>query len=400
MTRAPNLSAEMERRLLVVRRHWWTLIRPLLPLAILLALLPFYATLDYLLPAADLSQYDPLFLWGDCGLAGIFLVKWVVADLAPWLTERCMLTSRRVLIVRGVLRQEQRELGLHQVGEVTCAVRGASGRFLHFGDLTVSSVGPGASLIVRSIPRPRRVQGMLTAHARAARGEHLRGHDRNAAIGAALERILQGSSAGDAAPTLEVSPITRVSARAQRRLNLLPQEVVLAACHRHRLSLWGRTAAGALLAGGLAAAAWILFPRYSLTAATAGIILSIAWAGWSLFAWRNLLFALTSLRVVELRCSPIFRPVRQEISLASVQDTAVRRLLAGGHIWDVGTLVLETADDGAHLLRSLPHPESFQARLRLTLEAARKHETFKEQERLAATLTDWFEEYHRLQSGR
>ncbi|HVC80881.1 MAG TPA: PH domain-containing protein [Chloroflexota bacterium] len=400
MTRTPNLSAEVERRLLVVRRHWWILIRPLLPLAILLILLPLYATLDYLLPAADLSQYDPLFLWGDCALAGIVLVKWVAADLAPWLTERFIFTSRRVLIVRGVLRQEQRELALHQVGEVTCAVRGASGRFLQFGDLTVHSTGPGSSLIVRCIPQPRKIQGMLAAHTRAARGEHLRGHDRNAAIGAALERILQGSSAGDAAPTLEVSPITTVSARAQRRLNLLPGEVVLAASRRHRLSLWGRLAGGVLLAGGFMVPIWMLFPRLSLTAAAAAAMLLTAWACWSLFAWSNLLYALTSMRVVELRCSPLFRTVRQEISLASVQDTAVRRLLAGGYIWDVGTLVLETADDGAHLLRALPRPESFQARLRLTLEAARKHEHFKEQERLAATLTDWFEEYHRLQSGR
>ena len=382
----------------MVRRHWWLLVRPLLPLAILLTLLPLYAALEVVLPRADLSQYETLFLWSDFALVGIVLVKWVVADLAPWLTERFMLTTRRAIIVRGVLMQEQRELGLHQVGEITCAVKGAPGRFLDFGDLTAHSTGPGSSLIVQSIPRPRKVQGMLAAHARAARGEHLRGHDRNAAIGAALERILQGSSAGDA-PTLEVSPITSLTARAQRRLNLLPQEVVLAATRRHRLSVWGRLVAGVVVAGGFAVPTWLFFPALSL-AAVATVIILAAWACWSLFAWSNLLYALTSVRVVELRCSPLSRTVRQEISLASVRDTAVRRLLGGGHIWDVGALVLETAGEGVHVLRALPNPDAFQARLLLTLDAARRHEHFQEQERLAATLTDWFEEYHRLQSGR
>ncbi|MGH2411300.1 MAG: PH domain-containing protein [Chloroflexota bacterium] len=401
MTRTSSQSSgEHERRLLVMRRHWWLLARPLLPLAILLSLLPLYAALEYMLPRADLSQYETLFLWSDFALVGIVLVKWVAADLAPWLTERFMLTTRRAIIIRGVLMQEQRELGLHQVGEITCAVQGAQGRFFHFGDLTVHSKGPGSSLIFQSIPRPRKIQGMLAAHARAAHSEHLRGHDRNAAIGAALERILQGSESGHDAPTLEVSPITSLTVRAQRRLNLLPQEVVLAATRRHRLSLWGRLVAGGVLVGVVAAPIGFFMPALSLAAAATALIIVAAWICWSLLAWSNLLYALTSLRVVELRCSPLSRTVRQEISLGSVRDTAIRRLLGGGHLWDVGALVLETNDDGAHLLRALPNPDAFQCRLLLTLEAARRHEHFQEQERLAATLTDWFEEYHRLQSGR
>lgn len=401
MTRTPSQSSgEHERRLLLVRRHWWLLARSLLPLAILLSLLPLYAALEYLLPRADLSQYETPFLWGDFALIGLVFLKWVVADLAPWLTERFVLTTRRAIVIRGVLMQEHREVRLHQVGEITCAVKGAQGRFFQFGDLTVELTGPGSSLIFQSLPRPRKVQGILIAHARAARGEHLRGSDRNTAIGAALERILQGSTAGQDAPTLEVSPITVLTARVQRRLNLLPQEVVLAATRRHRFSLWGRLIAGIVLAGGIVIPIWIFYPALALAAAAAAVVIVGTWSGWSLFIWSNLLYTLTSLRVLELRCSPLSRTVRQEISLGSVRDTAVRRLLIGGRLWDAGTLILETADSSVHLLRNLPGPDAFLYRLLVTLEAARKHQNFLEQERLAATLTDWFEEYHRLQSGR
>ncbi|HVA92550.1 MAG TPA: PH domain-containing protein [Chloroflexota bacterium] len=401
MTRTPSAPPwEGERPLLVLRRHWWLLARPLLPLALLLSLLPMYAGIEYLLPVADLSQYETLFLGCDFALIGLALLKWLAADLTPWLTERCMLTNRRVIVVRGVLIQERRELGLHQVGETIHAVTGAQGRFFHFGDLTIQSTGPGSPLVFRSISQPRKVQGVLAAHARAARVEHVRGQNQTTAISAALERIFQGSGSEADAPTLEVNPVTSLTARAQRRLNLLPREVVLAATRRHLLNLCGRLGIGFVLASAFAIPTWLLFPAMLFAVATVAAIILGLWSFGSIWAWNNVLCVLTTARVVEIRCSRLAPVMRQEIPLGSVRDIAVRRVVAGGRIWRVGALALETTDHGMHLLRALPNPDAFHSRLLITLEAARRHQTFQEQERLAATLTDWFEEYHRLQVGR
>src|SRR6185312_14523879 len=108
--RLPAVSDE--RTVLVVRRHWWLPCRAFLPLLCMAGLLPLYAACEVTAPQADLSRFEGLFLTGDLALCGILFLKWLVADLAPWWTEPCIITTRRAILYRGVLVRERRETAL------------------------------------------------------------------------------------------------------------------------------------------------------------------------------------------------------------------------------------------------------------------------------------------------
>ncbi|MGH2389957.1 MAG: hypothetical protein ACRDIE_17300 [Chloroflexota bacterium] len=393
--RLPAVSDE--RTVLVVRRHWWLLCRAFLPLLCTAGLLPLYAACEVTAPQAELSRFEGLFLTGDLALCGILFLKWLVADLAPWWTEPCIITTRRAILYRGVLVRERRETALSGVADISCAIRGAQGRLFQFGDLTIQPMGRNSRLIFKDIPGPRKVQALLAAQARAAREAAVGVRQDGGAIGAALGRIFQGKSGSDDNPTLAVGPITSLAARAQHRLTLLPGEVVISAGRRRGTVLAGRLTASFLLIAGLDAAAWRLAldlsPGYWL-AAVGGLGM---WVGWAAYDWRNLLHVLTTQRILEMRCSPLNHAVRRAVSLNAVEDVLLRQVSVGGRLCRVGTLVVESGADRPLHLRAAADPEALQRRLLDAVEAARRLSRLREQEHLASTLTDWFEEYHRLQ---
>src|SRR6185312_7645245 len=110
--------------------------RAFLPLLCMAGLLPLYAACEVTAPQADLSRFEGLFLTGDLALCGILFLKWLVADLAPWWTEPCIITTRRAILYRGVLVRERRETALSGVADISCAIRGTQRRLFQFGDLT------------------------------------------------------------------------------------------------------------------------------------------------------------------------------------------------------------------------------------------------------------------------
>jgi hypothetical protein len=194
-----------------------------------------------------------------------------------------------------------------------------------------------------------------------------------------------------------VAPVTTLTARAQRRLNLLPGEVVLAATRKHRLALLGRLT----LALAVGVILTLLERRVALPIPTSWSLalsaLLLLWATWIVWDWRDALYVLTTDRMVDMRCSPLLQGIRRAVPPRSVEDVTLRRVLVVGRLWNVGTLAIETGDTRPVCLRAVPAPATLQRRLLETVEATRRREQFQEQEKLAATLTDWFEEYHRLQ---
>jgi membrane protein YdbS with pleckstrin-like domain len=86
---------------------------------------------------------------------------WCTGRLLRWRTTRFMVTDRRILYRRGVLRRELVQLRLQRVAEVECnqtIVDRAIGR----GRLVFDVLGAEGQLVVDDVRRPRRVQRLVS----------------------------------------------------------------------------------------------------------------------------------------------------------------------------------------------------------------------------------------------
>ncbi len=387
-----------EQTIVILRRHWWLLVRALFPLVLVAAVLPVYAVAEVLVPDADLSRFEGLFLTCDLALCAVFLLKWLIADLTPWWAESCVITSRRAFRRRGVLVRERRETTLAAIGDISCAIPNARERFFQFGDLTIQLIGRRTPLVFQAISRPRKIQALLVGHARAASRDQAGSAAGNGAIGEALGRIFQGAGGAAGNPTLAVGRITAEAARAQRNLSLLPGEVVVYAARRHGLALVGSLIAILTLMIGLCVTVWrfgIPIPGSYMVVVCAGPAM---WGAWLIYEWRMFLHVLTTQRVIEIRCSWLDRPIPRAVSLSAIEEVLLRQIVVIGGLFRLGSLMILDSNDQRPLrLQAVSDPEALLRRLNESVEAARRLTKIREQERLASTLTDWFEEYHRLQ---
>jgi hypothetical protein len=220
----------------------------------------------------------------------------------------------------------------------------------------------------------------------------------NDAIGAALGRIFQGTAGSVGNPTIAVDRVTAQAALAQRSLTLQAGEVVVYASRRHGLALVGALSALIALTAGLGVAVWRFTIPIPLDYVLVACLGPITWAAWLVHEWRVLLHVLTTHRVLEIRCSWLERPIPRAVSLSTIEEVHSRRITLVGALCRVGTLIVhESGGDRSLRLRAVANPDALQQRLNESIEAARRLSKIREQERLASTLTDWFEEYHRLQ---
>jgi len=399
MPRATRLRLEPgERRVLVVRRHPWLVLRPALPLVPLFGALILFSLTEYLLPGADLARFSALFVTVDLALAGLLFAKWLVIDLLSWWLDSYVITNRRLIAQRGAISIERREASLRAVEDSNYRISGPEARLFVFGDLTLSTAGRGNGIVFRGVPHPRRLQTLISAQAKAAREEHQQLYPPENAIVGALNRIFDPQGAVHDAPTQAIPPITDAAIRLQRRLRLLPEEVVLLVAHQHPLTLAAALLPPVILAiGGMASYRAFALPLPPLAIASLLAVLAL-WVLWLVLEWQASWYVLTTDRIVQAQRRTIFFELRSVTQLRAVKDVILRIHSASGRLFDLGTLTIETGADPL-TLPAVPHPERFQRMIFEALDHAVQRDKLAEQERLAGTLTEWFKEYHRLQEA-
>ncbi len=399
MGRATRLRlGQDERRIMVIRRHWWLLMRPLLGLLLLLAILPLYAMIEYLAPQFALARYESIFLTVDLALCGLLILKWLAVDFAVWFADSYVITNQRIIEQQGVVVLERREAGLRAVQESNYTISGAEARFFDYGDLKIQTAGRGNPIVFRQVPHPRRIQALLSAHVRAVRTEQGHVKHQDDAISAALTRIFSGSGSTHDAPTQVVPLVTRQAARAQRQMNLLPNETIVHTTRRHPILLARCLVLPCALFALWLAGLHVLRLLVPLSWELAFYLLLALWAGWIVFDWRDDLYVLTSDRLIELRRTPLFFETRNVVQLRAVQDVVLRIALPSGGIFNLGTLTVELSGADPLHLRAVPHADRMQHLIFEAMEMAQQRDRLQDQERLAGTLTEWFEEYHRMQT--
>lgn len=138
-----------ERTLLRLRRHGRALVLPVLVMLVLAAAAGYFVG----------RLREPWMNWaaGGCAIA-LFLLLGLVPVLR-WLSNRVIITDRRVIMRRGLFVHHRSEVPLSRVREVRSR-RGPGQRIFGSGDVELL-YGPDDPVLLRDVPGPRAVTNAL-----------------------------------------------------------------------------------------------------------------------------------------------------------------------------------------------------------------------------------------------
>lgn len=129
-----------------MKPHWRALIVPMLLLIVVVGLGAFLFTL---IPA-------PVNL-AIVVLVVVIIVWFSLIPFLRWITTQYVFTNRRVIIRRGLLTKQGRDMPLSKVNNVTFEVT-FLGRILNFGRLIIQSAGEDSDLDIEDVPNVEVIQ--------------------------------------------------------------------------------------------------------------------------------------------------------------------------------------------------------------------------------------------------
>jgi uncharacterized membrane protein YdbT with pleckstrin-like domain len=89
---------------------------------------------------------------------GVVILLWQVAfPFLTWLTTQYVFTSRRIIVRRGLLTKQGRDMPLSKVNNVSFEVS-VLGRVLNYGTLEVESASDDGDLIINDVPNVEDIQ--------------------------------------------------------------------------------------------------------------------------------------------------------------------------------------------------------------------------------------------------
>src|SRR3954470_14594881 len=163
-----NVLTSGERVELKMRPHWREVFASVLLGLLLLAAL-IYVT--WLTPHAPSGNWIK---WISVGLGCLIAVFLVIMPILRWLTTHYVVTTRRVLVRRGVVTKTGKDITLSKITDVSFE-RTLLDRLTGSGTLRIEAAGDSPDETFRSIPRSDRVQQVINrlidedANQRAAR---------------------------------------------------------------------------------------------------------------------------------------------------------------------------------------------------------------------------------------
>lgn len=89
---------------------------------------------------------------------GVFILVWqTLIPFARWLTTQYVFTSRRIIVRRGLITREGRDMPLSKVNNVSFSVS-LLGRIINYGTLVVESASDDGDLVIDDVPNVEDVQ--------------------------------------------------------------------------------------------------------------------------------------------------------------------------------------------------------------------------------------------------
>jgi uncharacterized membrane protein YdbT with pleckstrin-like domain len=146
-----RLLADDEHVVLDLHPHWKRL---LLPLLLIPAVVGLATYLLFLVPSGTVRT--PL-RWAIVVVAVVVLLRFSLWPWITWQTTRYTLTTRRVVIRRGVLGRSGRDIPLTRVNDVSFH-HTLFERLLRCGTLTIESAGEHGQVVLPEVPDVELVQ--------------------------------------------------------------------------------------------------------------------------------------------------------------------------------------------------------------------------------------------------
>ncbi|MFZ4486721.1 MAG: PH domain-containing protein [Candidatus Nanopelagicales bacterium] len=142
-----KLLADGETIQFELKPHWRALFLPIVVLIIIV----FLGTWLYFLTTNSIMRYAIL-------AVGLVIVVWFTGlPFLRWLTTQFVFTNRRVIVRRGLLTKQGRDMPLSKVNNVSFSVP-FMGRILNYGRLVIQSAGDDSDLDIDDVPSVEKIQ--------------------------------------------------------------------------------------------------------------------------------------------------------------------------------------------------------------------------------------------------
>jgi uncharacterized membrane protein YdbT with pleckstrin-like domain len=150
-----DLLSAGERRVLLLRPHWKTVLGPILGVILVLAGLGWMA---YFGRQVTHIVSLPAFL--GAVVVSVIVLMLPASRILRWRTTTYELTTRRLRLRRGILSRSGRDFPLIRISDVSFT-HGLIDRLLGCGQLIVESAGEHGQLVLTEIPHVEMVQATL-----------------------------------------------------------------------------------------------------------------------------------------------------------------------------------------------------------------------------------------------
>lgn len=142
-----KLLADGETIQFELKPHWRALFLPIVVLIIIV----FLGTWLYFITTNSILRYAIL------GVGVIVVAWWAALPFLRWLTTQFVFTNRRVIVRRGLLTKQGRDMPLSKVNNVSFSVP-FMGRILNYGRLVIQSAGDDSDLDIDDVPNVEKIQ--------------------------------------------------------------------------------------------------------------------------------------------------------------------------------------------------------------------------------------------------
>jgi uncharacterized membrane protein YdbT with pleckstrin-like domain len=141
----------------VVRKHWWFLVKPAIPF--LIALIVLFSITGGIFVSSVLASVG-VYLEIAAFIAVLITGAWFAySDLALWWYETYIITNKRIINARGLLEPTRQQTPIDRVQQVGVGIETPLGLILGFGKVHVYLTG--GDFIMNNVPNPREVRDAI-----------------------------------------------------------------------------------------------------------------------------------------------------------------------------------------------------------------------------------------------